>query len=172
MKAVVLAAGLGKRMRPLTFTRPKFLLPVAGKPALDRVLELLIDAFDEVGMVVGYGKEQIMERYGDGSSLGLKITYFHQQQLLGTAQAVSLVREWVGKEDFLVINGDTLTDEASIRRLLDLHAEKASSPDFGGCLAISEVEDASQYGVVFLEGERVVGVEEKPKVCEVKTVNA
>ncbi len=172
MKAVVLAAGLGKRMRPLTFTRPKFLLPVAGKPALDRVLELLLGTFQEVGMVVGYGREQIMERYGDGSGLGLKITYFHQQELLGTAQAVSLVRDWVGKEDFLVINGDTLTDEGSLRGLLDLHAEKASSPDFGGCLATCEVEDPSQYGVVYLEGGRVVRVEEKPRAPEVRTVNA
>jgi UDP-N-acetylglucosamine diphosphorylase/glucosamine-1-phosphate N-acetyltransferase len=172
MKALVLAAGLGKRMRPLTFTRPKFLLPVAGKPALDRVLELLVGTFEEVGMVVGYGREQIMERYGEGSGLGVKITYFHQKELLGTAQAVSLARDWVKGEDFLVINGDTLTDEVSIRALLDLHRQRKGDPDFGGCLATYEVEEASQYGVVFLEGNRVVRVEEKPKAPEVRTVNA
>jgi len=172
MKALVLAAGLGKRMRPLTFTRPKFLLPVAGKPALDRVLELLAGTFEEVGMVVGYGREQIMERYGDGSGLGLRITYFHQTELLGTAHAVSLARDWVGGEDFLVINGDTLTDEASLRSLLELHGERKGERDFAGCLATYEVEDASQYGVVFLEGNRVVRVEEKPRVPEVRTVNA
>ncbi len=96
MKAVVLAAGLGSRMRPLTFTKPKFLLPVGGKPALDRVLTLLKNAkIDQIALVVGFGKEHITERYGDGSEMGLKLEYLHQKKLLGTADAVSLAEDFI-----------------------------------------------------------------------------
>ena len=168
-----MAAGLGTRMRPLTFTKPKFLLPIAGKPALDHVVSLLRDAkMSEVGMVVGYGKEQIMERYGDGSEFGVKLEYITQRELLGTANAVEVVKEFVAGENFLVMNGDTLIDLESLNLLLKLHERKSSDPAYGGSLTTVEVEEPERFGIVFLEGDRVTEIVEKPKAVESKLANA
>ena len=173
MKAVILAAGLGTRMRPLTFTKPKFLLPIAGKPALDHALLLLKNAnINEIGMVVGYGKEQIMERYGDGSGLGVKIEYITQQELVGTANAVAVAKDFVAGERFLMINGDTLVDQESLNLLIKRYEEKSSDPAFGGIIATIEVEEPEQFGIVFLEGDRVTEIVEKPKEIESKLANA
>lgn len=173
MKAVILAAGLGTRMRPLTFTVPKFLLPVAGKPALDHVLLLLKNAgIGEIAMVVGYGREQIIERYGDGSDMGLKLEYLHQEELLGTANAVSLAEDFVGGERFVVMNADTLVDQESLNTLLKRHDELGSGKDFGGIMATIEVEEPEQFGIVYMKGEKVSEVVEKPKRVESKLANA
>ena len=160
-------------MRPLTFTKPKFLLPVAGKPALDHVVHLLRDAkIREVGMVVGYGKEQIMDHYGDGSEFGVKLEYITQRELLGTANAVAVAEGFVAGESFLVMNGDILVDQESLNLLLKLHGEKRSDPAYGGCLTTVEVEEPERFGIVFLEGDRVTEVVEKPKTIESKLANA
>jgi bifunctional UDP-N-acetylglucosamine pyrophosphorylase/glucosamine-1-phosphate N-acetyltransferase len=173
MKAVVLAAGLGTRMRPLTFTKSKFLLPVAGKPALDHVLLLLKNAgISEVAMVVGYGKEQIMERYGDGSGLGVRLEYLHQRELLGTANAVSIAEDFISGENFLVMNGDTLVDQESLNLLLKHYEKVKSSEAFGGIMATIEVEEPEQFGIVFLDGDRVTEIVEKPKKVKSKLANA
>lgn len=173
MRAVVLAAGLGTRMRPLTFTKPKFLLPIAGKPALDHVLLLLKNAgIDEIGMVVGYGKEQIMERHGDGSELGIKLEYIHQRKLLGTANAVSLAEDFISGENFLVMNGDTLVDQESLNILLKRHEEMKSDAAFGGIVTTIEVEKPEQFGIVFLDGDKVTEIVEKPRKVKSKLANA
>jgi UDP-N-acetylglucosamine diphosphorylase/glucosamine-1-phosphate N-acetyltransferase len=173
MKAVVLAAGLGTRMRPLTFTKPKFLLPVAGRPALDHTFMLLKNAgIDKVAVVVSYGKEQIIERYGDGSRLGLRIEYLHQKELLGTANAVLVAEDFVGGEHFLVMNGDTLVDQESLNALLKRHKEVGSNKNFGGIMATIEVDEPEQFGIVFLKGEKVSEVVEKPKRIKSRLANA
>lgn len=160
-------------MRPLTFTKPKFLLPVAGKPALDYVLLLLKNAgINEVAMVVGYGKEQIMERYGNGSKLGIKLEYVHQRELLGTANAVSLVKDFVSGEHFLVMNGDTLVDQESLDLLLRRYEEASSDPAFGGVITTIEVEEPERFGIVFLDGDKVTEIVEKPKEVKSKLANA
>jgi len=173
MKAVILAAGLGTRMRPLTFTKPKFLLPIAGKPALDHVLLLLKNVgVSEIGMIVGYGKEQIMERYGDGSKLGIKLEYLHQRELLGTANAVSLAEDFISGENFLVMNGDTLVDQESLNLLLKHYEEMKSDAAFGGIVTTIEVEKPEQFGIVFLDGDKVTEIVEKPKKVKNKLANA
>ncbi len=173
MKAVVLAAGFGIRMRPLTFTKPKFLLPVAGRPALDHTFMLLKNAgIDEVAVVVGYGKRQIIDRYGDGSRLGLKLEYLHQKEPLGTANAVSMAEDFVGGEHFLVINGDTLVDQESLNVLLKHHKEFGSNKNFGGIMATIEVDEPEQFGIVFLKGEKISEVVEKPKRIKSRLANA
>ena len=169
----MLAAGLGTRMRPLTFTKSKFLLPVAGKPALDHVLLLLKNAgISEVAMVVGYGKEQIMERYGDGSGLGVRLEYLHQRELLGTANAVSIAEDFVSGENFLVMNGDTLVDQESLNLLLKRYEKVKSSAAFGGVMTTIEVEEPEQFGIVFLDGDKVTEIVEKPKKVKSKLANA
>jgi len=173
MKAVVLAAGLGTRMRPLTFTKPKFLLPVAGKPALDHVLLLLKNAgINEIAMIVGYGREHLVERYGDGSEFGIKLRYIHQQKLLGTANALSLAEDFVGNENFLAMNGDTLIDQESLNLFLRRYGEVAPTPNFGGLMATIEVEEPEQFGIVFLKGDKVSEIVEKPKRVKSRLANA
>ena len=173
MKAVVLAAGLGTRMRPLTFTRPKFLLPVAGKPALDHVVTLIKRmGVDQLAMIVGFGKEQIIERYGNGSEFGLKIEYIPQEELLGTANAVSLAEGFVGGERFLVINGDTLVDQESLDTYMNKYRELAVRENFGGIMATIEVDEPEQFGIVFMKGEYVSEIVEKPKRTKSRLANA
>ncbi len=160
-------------MRPLTFTKPKFLLPVAGKPALDHVLLLLKNAgIDEIAMVVGYGREQIFERYGDGSGIGVKLKYLHQKKLLGTANAVSLAEDFVGGKSFVVMNGDTLVDQESLNALLKRYEKLGSSKNIGGIMATIEVDEPEQFGIVFLKGEKVSEVVEKPKRVKSRLANA
>jgi bifunctional UDP-N-acetylglucosamine pyrophosphorylase/glucosamine-1-phosphate N-acetyltransferase len=160
-------------MRPLTFTKPKFLLPVAGKPALDHVLLLLRNAgIDEIVMVVGYGREQIVERYGGGSKFGVKLQYLYQKKLLGTANAVSIAEDFVGGDRFLVMNGDTLVDQESLNALLKRYEEVGSSKNFGGIMATIEVEEPEQFGIVFLKGGKVSEIVEKPKRVKSRLANA
>ncbi|KUO41981.1 MAG: hypothetical protein APU95_00435 [Hadesarchaea archaeon YNP_N21] len=173
MKAVILAAGLGSRMRPLTFTKPKFLLPVAGRPALDHVLSLMKNSgIKEICMIVGYGREQIIDRYGDGSRFGVKLTYVHQKELLGTANALGLAEEFVSGENFLAINGDTLVDQESLNLLIKKHEEVSSDRGFGGVMATIAVDEPEQFGIVFLEGNRVKEIIEKPKEISSRLANA
>jgi bifunctional UDP-N-acetylglucosamine pyrophosphorylase/glucosamine-1-phosphate N-acetyltransferase len=173
MKAVILAAGLGTRMRPLTFTKPKFLLPVAGKPALDHVLLSLKNVgISNVAMVVSYGKEQIMERYGDGSKLGIKLEYLPQSRLLGTANAVSLAEDFMSGENFLVMNGDTFVDQESLGLLIKRYEKAKSDAAFGGIVTTIEVEEPKQFGIVFLDGDTVTEIVEKPKKVKSKLANA
>jgi len=160
-------------MRPLTFTKPKFLLPVAGKPALDHVLLLLKNAdMDKIAMVVGYGREQIVKRYGDGSRLGIKLRYLFQKKLLGTANAVSLAEDFVDGDRFLVMNGDTLVDQESLNAFLKRYEEIGSSKNFGGVMGTIEVEEPEQFGIVFLKGGKVSEIVEKPKRIKSRLANA
>lgn len=173
MKAIVLAAGLGTRMRPLTFTKPKFLLPVAGKPALDHVVSLLRNAgVDEIAMVVGFGKEQIMERYGNGSKFGVKVEYLHQKELLGTANAVSLGEDFVNGERFMVVNGDTLVDQESLNAFVARYKELSGRKNFSCLIATIDVENPEQFGIVFVKGDLVTDIVEKPKRVKSRLANA
>lgn len=173
MKAVILAAGLGTRMRPLTFTKPKFLLPVGGKPALDHVVSLLRNAgVNKIAMVVGFGKEQIMERYGKGKSFGVDVEYLEQKELLGTANAVQLAEKFVAGERFMVMNGDTLVDQESLNAFVARYKKLAGSESFSCLMGTIEVEDPGQFGIVFTKEGRVTGIVEKPKRVKSRLANA
>ncbi|MEM3402822.1 MAG: nucleotidyltransferase family protein, partial [Candidatus Hadarchaeales archaeon] len=170
---MILAAGLGTRLRPLTFTKPKFLLPVAGRPALDHVVFLLKNAgVHDIAMVVGFGKDQIMERYGDGSKFGVKIEYLEQKKLLGTADAVRTAEGFVGGERFMVINGDTLIDQESMNQFVARYRQLEKEKNFGGLLSTIQVDQPEQFGVVFLKGDKVVKIVEKPKTRKSSLANA
>lgn len=160
-------------MRPLTFTKPKFLLPVAGKPALDHTMSLLKNAgINEVAMVVGFGKEQLMERYGDGSKFDLNICYLHQKKPLGTANAVSLAADYAAGERFMVMNGDTLVDQESLNAFMRRYEELANKADFCGLMATIEVDEPEQFGIVFLKKGRVSEIVEKPRRVKSRLANA
>src|SRR4030043_311268 len=118
MKAVVLAAGEGNRMRPLTSNRPKVMLPIANKPILEHLLiEVKNAGVGEFVFVVGYCDEQVRGYFGSGEKWGVKIAYSEQRKQLGTADAIRMVSDVVDG-NFLVINGDVVVDRADIKKLL------------------------------------------------------
>jgi Nucleoside-diphosphate-sugar pyrophosphorylase involved in lipopolysaccharide biosynthesis/translation initiation factor 2B, gamma/epsilon subunits (eIF-2Bgamma/eIF-2Bepsilon) len=118
MRAVILTAGEGTRMRPLTLTRPKTMLPVGGKPLLEYNVEALRDAgIKNITMIVGYQKEAVMEHFKDGKNLGVNITYVTQEKRLGTAHAIGQVANMVEDDNdtIIVTNGDIILENELIK---------------------------------------------------------
>jgi bifunctional UDP-N-acetylglucosamine pyrophosphorylase/glucosamine-1-phosphate N-acetyltransferase len=166
MKAMVLAAGEGTRLRPLTSNIPKPLLMLAGKPYLQHLFEGLRDAgVDEIFLLVGWKANRVREHFGDGSALGVKIRYLEQRERMGTAHAVG-VADGIIKGDFLCINGDVLLSANDIKAL----AAEASKG--GSVMAVAQVADPSRFGVVEEENGRMLRIHEKPKNPPSDLVNA
>lgn len=159
MKAIILTAGEGTRMRPLTITKPKTMLQIGGKPILQYNIESLRDAgVDEITLVVGYHEEVIKDHFKDGADIGVKINYVTQEERLGTAHAIGSARKHV-QGQFIVLNGDIIVDPVLISDLIDgYRKENAIS-----MLVLTEVDDPSSFGVVELNGNRIVRIVEKPK---------
>ena len=152
MQAIVLAAGEGNRMRPLSYTRPKVMLPLAGKPIMEHLLIAARTAgIEEFILVVGYYDHLVREYFGDGSKWRLKIGYVTQKRQLGTAHAIGKARERI-REDFLVMNGDVLVSVADIRVL-----EKAR----GHMISVCQRDECSGLGVIETDGPRVTAIHEK-----------
>ncbi|MEM2617695.1 MAG: sugar phosphate nucleotidyltransferase, partial [Thermofilaceae archaeon] len=162
MKGVILHGGAGTRLRPLTFSGPKQLIEVAGKPVSQWVLEDLVSAgVRDVAIVLGdVFPELVVQHYGDGSRFGARVTYVHQGRPLGIAHAVSLCREFVGGDSFVVYLGDNLLQHG-IKRYL----EEFLREGYDAMVLLKEVEDPTRFGVAQLdERGRLVRLVEKPKV--------
>lgn len=158
MKAVVLVGGLGTRLRPLTFSLPKPLLPVGERPLLQLLLEQLRDSdVHDVILATGYHAELIHAFCGDGSRFGLQVRYVHEEEPLGTAGPLSLAAPLLEGEDFLLINGDILT-RFDFRRIRDFRRERGYDLVVGYTQHVYE----SPYGVLSLSDDDVVGIVEKP----------
>jgi glucose-1-phosphate thymidylyltransferase len=158
-KAVVLCAGEGTRLRPLTFSRPKHLLPVAGRPLLGWALDALAEVgVEQVALVVGHRPEAIQRYVGDGSAWGLRACYVTQEKPLGLAHAVACARDFVGDDEFLLYLGDNLL-ESGVGKLVSAYLERRPA----AALFVKEVEDPRAYGVAVTQGDRVASVEEKPE---------
>ncbi len=167
MDAVVIAAGEGTRLRPLTSTRPKPMLPVAGKPILEWNLEALAgNGFRRVVLIVGYRKETISDYFGKRFN-GIRLHYIEQKEQLGTAHALSLAEGEVG-ENFLAINGDLIPSEKLISRFLSCN-RKAKSEN---SICFIEVDNPSEFGIISLKGNRVSNLVEKPKNSVSNLANA
>lgn len=152
-KAVILAAGEGKRLRPFTETMPKVMLPVANKPLLEYVFDATRKSgIEEIVVVVGYKKEVIMEYFKDYKNV--KITYVIQDRQLGTAHALLQAKKHI-KDSFIVLAGDNIIDPGSIAKLLKDQSEYS--------LLIKEHPHPSKYGVVFIENRSIRRIVEKPK---------
>ena len=153
MKAVILAAGEGKRLRPFTETMPKVMLPVGNKPILEHIFESLKNTgIGEVIIVVGYKKEVIMEYFKDYKKI--KISYVTQDKQLGTAHALLQAKNHV-KSPFVVIPGDNIIDKKSIANLIQDKSEYS--------MLIKEHSHPSKYGVVLLEKGNLRRIVEKPQ---------
>lgn len=153
MKAVILAAGEGKRLRPFTEAMPKVMLPVGNKPILQHVFEAVKKSgINEVIVVVGYKKEVIMDYFKDYKDI--EINYVIQDKQLGTAHALLQTKNEI-KNLFIVLAGDNIIDEKSISKLIEDNSEYS--------LLIKENSQPSKYGVVFLEKGKIKEIVEKPK---------
>jgi len=118
LKAVILAAGEGNRMRPLTYTRPKVMLPIANKPILEHLMLAAREAgVTEFILVVGYRDEQVRDYFGDGEEWGVKVEYCSQKKQMGTADALRMAEGMVG-ESFLIMNGDIIIDTKDIKKVI------------------------------------------------------
>ncbi len=159
---MVLAAGLGTRLRPITFAMPKPMVPVANRPVMERILRLLArQGFTEAVANLHWFPELIKERFGDGSACGVELTYSYEERLLGTSGGVRNVADYLG-DSFLIISGDALTD-------IDLGAMRAfhESHDGIATLATKRVDDTSQFGVAITGSDgRIQGFQEKPDPAE------
>jgi len=154
LKAIVLAAGEGTRLRPLTTSRPKVMIPVGNKPILQHVVKALVSSgIKEIVLVVGYKRERIMSYFGDGKEFGASIEYVVQERQLGTAHALRAAKGKV-REDFMVVAGDNIIDSEVVSDLL--HQER------GMAVTVTTSETPSKYGVVRLARDKVVEIIEKP----------
>lgn len=153
MKAMVLAAGLGTRLRPLTYEITKPMVPVLDRPVMEHIVDLLErHSFDGVIANLHYFPDTIREHFGE------RISYRYEEELLGTAGGVRACADFFGDEPFLVISGDALTD-------IDLSAFAARHREAGGIatLAVKQVPDTREYGVVLHDQQgRITGFQEKP----------
>ena len=166
MKAVILAAGEGKRMHPLTYTRPKVMLPIANMPIMEHLLiEMKAAGINDFIFVVGYHGETIREHFGDGSKWDVRITYSYDKEILGTSGAVRKIVEDFGKNlwdnNFLVVYGDNYFPLSfDVTSLIDFHFRRRAEATIG---LFDKFEEVPKSGVVMLnEDNRVTCFVEKP----------
>ncbi|WP_030340068.1 glucose-1-phosphate thymidylyltransferase [Streptomyces sp. NRRL S-1022] len=160
MKALVLAGGTGSRLRPITHTSAKQLVPIGNKPVLFYGLEAIRDSgIREVGIIVGETGAEVRRAVGDGSRFGLSVTYIPQEAPLGLAHCVLIAREFLGDDDFLMYLGDNFVIDGIRGFVAEFLARRPDAQ-----LLLTKVANPSEFGVAELdEGGRVVRVEEKPR---------
>ncbi|QPC84789.1 glucose-1-phosphate thymidylyltransferase [Phototrophicus methaneseepsis] len=159
MKAIILAAGMGTRLRPVTLTMPKPLVPVANKRLIEYALDVLKDAgLTDIGVVVNDMDSPIREQLGTGEDLGVEITYIAQEERNGLAHAISLCKDFVGDSNFCVFLGDVIFQD-HMQSLL----KNFESSDYEAQIALGEVPDPTRFGIAVIEDDLIKGVVEKPK---------
>jgi len=160
MKAIILCAGEGSRLRPLTHTGAKHLIPVANKPVVHYVIEDLIRVgIEQIGVVVSPNVERAFKRaLEDGSRWGISIDYIIQEQPKGLAHAAACARDFIGQDPFVMTLGDNLLEHGMSR-----YVERFKQGDVNAMVLLHEVDDPSSFGVAKLQGDRIVQLVEKPK---------
>ena len=160
MKALVLSGGAGTRLRPITHTSAKQLLPVANKPVLFYGLEAIRDAgITDVGLVVGDTAEAIKDAVGDGSAFGLSTTYIGQTAPLGLAHAVLVSRDYLGEDDFVMYLGDNFIVGGITPLVEEFRSQRPDAQ-----IMLTSVPDPREFGVAELDDTgQVIGLEEKPQ---------
>ena len=159
MKAIILSAGEGSRMRPLTLTKPKTMLPVAGKPIIQYNIESLRDnGITDILLIVRYKEEMVRDYFGDGSEFGVNISYETQEDFLGTANAIEYGKDFID-DSLIVLNGDIILDDEIINEIIKKY--NYLKPDT--LMLLTEVEDPSAFGVVEIENGNIKSIVEKPK---------
>jgi dTDP-glucose pyrophosphorylase len=158
-KVILMVGGLGTRLRPLTDTTPKPMLPVGGKPILETIIEKFVSyGFVNITMCIGYKSNIIQDYFSDGSKYGANIEYILEDKRMGTAGALSLLSDkQKPKEAFFVMNGDLLTN-INFENLLDFHLNNKSK----ATMCVREYDFQVPYGVVNIDNGKIESIEEKP----------
>jgi len=161
MKCVILAAGEGKRMHPLTYTRPKVMLPIANKPLLEyNLLNAIAAGFKEFIFVVSYKSEMVRNYFGNGKKWKVKIDYINQGEPKGTAHAIGIVEKFV--DEFIVLCGDTIFGKDDIQNI----SKKKNS------MGLFKIENPTEYGIVEAKNDKVVKIYEKMSEPFTDIINA
>ncbi len=160
MKGIILHGGHGTRLRPLTHTGPKQLLPIANKPMSQYCLESISDTgITDIAIIIGgVGSNKVREFYGDGSKFGVNITYIHQDEPKGIAHAISLCKEFVNGEKFLVFLGDNI-----IQKSISDYVTNFKNSTFDATILLCEVDNPSRFGIADVENQKILKITEKPK---------
>src|SRR5206468_5166485 len=157
MKGLILSGGKGTRLRPLTYTGAKQLVPVANKPVLFYAIEHLVEAgITEIGIVVGDTADQIEAAVGDGAAFGARVTYVRQEAPLGIAHGVKIARDFLGDDRFVLFLGDNF-----IRGGITALVERFRAGEANTLIILKEVPNPQDFGVAELDSGRVVRVVEK-----------
>lgn len=162
MKGLVLSGGTGSRLRPITYTSAKQLVPIANKPILFYGLESLAMAgVEEIGIIVGQTKAEVMAAVGDGSEFGIRVTYIPQESPLGLAHCVSIAQDFLGDDDFVMYLGDNFILRG-VQEFVEGFRER--SPEVRAQILLAKVPDPHRFGVAILNPDgSVKGLIEKPK---------
>lgn len=164
MKAVILAAGEGTRMRPLTSSIPKVMLPVANKPMLEHIVDSAIEAgIDGFVFITGYHEEAIKQYFGNGDKWNVTIDHIHQEEQLGTANAIGYAKGHV-KDKFIVLNGDVLVSSDHIKHMMERKEDAV--------ITVKRVDNPSEFGVIETDGNKVINIIEKPEFPPTDLANA
>ncbi len=159
IKALILSGGKGTRLRPITHTSAKQLLPVANKPILFYGLEAVREAgIVEVGIVVGDTADEVKNAVGSGERFGLRVDYIRQEAPLGLAHAVKVSKEYIGGDSFVMYLGDNL-----LKNGITSFVDEFTRGSCDAQILLAQVGNPSEFGVAEIREERVVGLEEKPK---------
>ncbi len=160
MKVVIPAAGAGKRLFPHTFTKPKPMVYIAGKPIIGHILDRLIDLKpEEVIMVVGYRKEQIISYVNENYSDILNVKYVEQEKQLGLAHSIHVAKDEIGDSDIMIALGDMIFKAG----YLEFYNYHLNNGNCSGSVGVREVSNPRKYGIVELDGEYIKRMEEKPE---------
>jgi len=160
MKGIILHGGHGTRLRPLTHTGPKQLLPIANKPMSQFCLEAISETgITDIAIIVGgVGSNKVREYYGTGEKFGVKITYIEQDEPRGIAHAIRLCKEFVNGEKFLVFLGDNI-----IQKSIKNSVENFKNSNYDATVLLCEVNNPSRFGIADVENEKILKITEKPK---------
>jgi UDP-N-acetylglucosamine diphosphorylase / glucose-1-phosphate thymidylyltransferase / UDP-N-acetylgalactosamine diphosphorylase / glucosamine-1-phosphate N-acetyltransferase / galactosamine-1-phosphate N-acetyltransferase len=160
MKAVILAAGKGTRMKDITRDIPKPMVLIKGKPMLEHIITYMRDAgITDFGLVVGYKQSVVQDYFGDGSSRGLRLTYIEQSVQNGTGSALHLAKDYIGGESFVFTFGDVITSSENYLGMLSYFKRTTCS----GLLALNKVDDPCRGAAVYIDDEyNIIKMVEKP----------
>lgn len=159
MKVIIPAAGAGKRLFPHTFTKPKPMVYIAGKPIIGHILDRMIDVHpEEIILVVGYKKEQIISYVDRNYSNIFKIRYVNQNEQLGLGHSIYVAREFIGDSEIMIALGDMIFKAG----YSEFYKQQLTNKGCSGSIGVREVDDPTKYGIVELDGKCIKKLEEKP----------
>ena len=160
MKGIILHGGHGTRLRPLTHTGPKQLLPIANKPMSQYCIESISEAgITDIAIIIGgLGSDKVKEYYGNGENFGVNLTYIEQDYPRGIAHAVNLCKDFVGDEKFVVFLGDNI-----IQKSISESAGNFERSDSDALISLCEVDNPSRFGIADVKDEKIIKIMEKPK---------